>query len=312
LQGYFSRKSLLRVEREATVSMDQHPGVTAQPQPARRLWLKAYSVGPTDGWSIEPAPVKREWMDATFQKNAYRCLPLVAANQAGWLVRCPANLTAEWSGRIDNYGVKIVYEPDSAHLTHVALSHFGSGILTFVLPWLLRTPPGIGLWIRGLANDVKADIVPLDGLVETDWSPFTFTVSWKIVRSGVPVHFRKGDPICMIQPFLLGLLDEFDCSIEPFSSAPAEIQKGFYDFVDKRAVSHSVAPQGGYEPHRDYFLGRYPDGSPARYPLGTDAPPTIGCPAEHRPPGNAGAASSTADAQPSPQHRMKFDVKPFT
>lgn len=291
--------------------MQEQPGASAPEHTSPRMWLKAYSLGSTDGWSIEPAPIKRQWMDATYEKNAYRCLPLVAANQAGWVVRCPANLTATWSGEIDNYGVEIVYAPDSAHLANVALSHFGSGILTFVLPWLFRTPPGIGLWVRGLTNDVRGDIVPLDGLVETDWSPYTFTVSWKIVRSGVPIHFRKGDPICMLQPFQLGLLEQFDCSVEPFTSAPAEIQKGFYDFVDRRAANHAVAPQGGYEPQRDYFLGRYPDGSPARYPSGTVAPPPTRCPMQHRAPDHADPSSAAPDSTPAPQHHMKFDLKPF-
>jgi hypothetical protein len=33
----------------------------------RRPWLKAYELASTEGWSIEPAPAKREWMDATFK-----------------------------------------------------------------------------------------------------------------------------------------------------------------------------------------------------------------------------------------------------
>jgi hypothetical protein len=74
----------------------------------------------------------------------------------------------------------------------------------------------------------------------------------------------------MLQPFELGLLEQFDCSFEPFDAAPAELRQGFADFVNRRASNIAVAPQGQYETQRDYFSGRYPDGSPARYPEGPD------------------------------------------
>jgi hypothetical protein len=267
-----------------------------EPQP-QRLWLKAYALGAVNEWSIEPAPPKRRWMDETYQKIAYRCLPLIAANQAGWVVRCPASFTAIWSGRIDNYGIRLAYEPDSAHLAGTALSHFGSGVLTFVLPWLFRTPPGIGLLVRGMTNETKDNAVALDGVVETDWSPYTFTINWRILRPEVAVQFKKGDAVCMLQPFPLDLLERFDCTFESAGSLPADLRKGFDDFAHKRSAAAVVAPQGGYQTQRDYFAGRYPDGSPARYP-----PDPIA----------AGGGTRPAEASPpSPQHRIGFDLKPF-
>jgi Family of unknown function (DUF6065) len=274
---------------------------------SQRPWLKAYELGSTDGWSIEPAPPKRDWMDATFKKIAYRCLPLIAANQAGWVVRCPANFWATWSGKPDNHGVRVVYDSDSAHLAGTAISHFGSGVLTFVLPWLFRTSPGYGLLLRGLTNEVRDNAVPLDAVVETDWSPYTFTMNWKIVRGDVPVRFAKGDAVCMIQPFALELLEQLDCSFEPFAAAPQEIRQGFDDFVNRRSANIAVAPQGQYESQRDYFAGRYPDGSPARYPDGTQVPQPRGCPVA-----DPNASSDAAPANDlAPRHRTGFDLKLF-
>ena len=34
---------------------------------------------------LVPAPLRREWMDTSADRYAYRCLPLLIANQAGWL-----------------------------------------------------------------------------------------------------------------------------------------------------------------------------------------------------------------------------------
>ena len=62
-------------------------------------------------------------------------------------------------------------------LSRFVISHFGSGVLTFHAGYLFRTPPGWAVWARGAPNTVKDGIVPLDGLVETDWLPFTFTMN---------------------------------------------------------------------------------------------------------------------------------------
>lgn len=252
---------------------------------SERPWLKAYALGTTDGWAIEPSPARREWMDATFKRLAYRCLPLVAANQAGWVIRSPASFTAVWSGKQDNRGVRIAYDSEAAARTNIAVSHFGGGVLTFVLPWLFRTSPGYGLLLRGPTNEPKEHAAALDAVVETDWSPYTFTMSWRLLRAETPVRFLQGEPVCLIQPFALDLLERFDCSVEPFAAAPAELRRGFQDFVERRSANIAVAEQGGYETQRDYYAGRFPDGAPARY--------------------------SGEDAANRPTHRTGFALKPF-
>ena len=65
-------------------------------------------------------------------------------------------------------------------------SNFGYGIVTWYLPYLFRTSPGYNLWVRGPVNSPKDGIVPLEGLVETDWAEATFTVNWKITRPLCP------------------------------------------------------------------------------------------------------------------------------
>ena len=79
-----------------------------------------------------------------------------------------------------------------------------------------------------------------DGVVESDWSPYTFTMNWKIVRPEVPVHFKKGDAVCFLQPFPLDLLERFDCSLESYDSLPPDVQKGFQDFVHRRSAASAV------------------------------------------------------------------------
>src|SRR6202000_3160808 len=81
-----------------------------------------------------------------------------------------------------------------------AISIFGSGIVTFTLPFLFRTPPGYNLVAQGPTNRPKDGISALSGIIETDWAESTFTMNWMITRPHHPITFAKGEPICMVFP----------------------------------------------------------------------------------------------------------------
>ncbi|MBZ8134840.1 DUF6065 family protein [Afifella sp. IM 167] len=163
---------------------------------------------------IRPSPSEREWMDATSDRFAYRCLPLTIANAHSWEIANPALFSATWDGGPEVEAIQIEYGDPRRQ---PALSHFGHGILTFSLPVLIRTPPGYDLWVAGPTNRPKADIQPLTGIVETDWTSATFTMNWRFTKPGATVFFEKDEPICAFFPIRRGMIEEFQprrCAIE--------------------------------------------------------------------------------------------------
>lgn len=171
-------------------------------------------------------------MDDTDQRFAYRCLPLSIANAMGWEILLPRSVTASWNG---GSGLEdITFErPDTGAVENsIASSHFGHGVLTFHVGYLFRTDPGIGVWARGAPNLPKDGIAPLEGIIETDWLDFTFTMNWKFTRPG-SVTFEKGEPFCFITLVnYRGLLDVVPV-IAPLDEAP-ETKEGFECWRDAR------------------------------------------------------------------------------
>jgi hypothetical protein len=161
------------------------------------LLLKALRIT-TGGWGadwvLEPAPMRRGWMDA--QPYAYQCPPLTVANQWGWQILCPTDLRAAWDGSPEPSGVEVTVE---ARFRPAIKSQFGAGIVTFGPPWLFRTSPGWDLYAKGPSNHFKANCSPLEGIVETWWLPYTFTLNWKILTPGV-VDFARGEPLGLLIP----------------------------------------------------------------------------------------------------------------
>jgi len=126
---------------------------------------------------ILPAPFERTWMEETNNEFAYRCLPLNIANAHGWIILNSTPFTAHWDGGAGIDAVKV--EPQGGGEPLLALSHFGHGVLTFNVNGLFRAEPGYDLIVTGPFNQPKDAIQPLTGVVETDWSPFAFTMNWK-------------------------------------------------------------------------------------------------------------------------------------
>lgn len=221
--------------------------------------LDAYTLTSESIVALSPAPSRRAWMDATDQRFANRCLPLMMANQAGWLVTLTEPVEVEWSGR-DGHGEVDVFGSERAREN--VSSHFGSGIVTFKLPYLFRTEPGYNLLARGPANLPRDGIAPLEGLVETDWSFAPFTMNWKITRPRTRLRFEEGEAVCMLVPARRGELEAFAPRLRALDE-DAELSAAYRDwragrdtFLRDLSEREEKAVEAGWQ--RDYFLGRGP------------------------------------------------------
>ncbi len=231
--------------------------------------LTAYPVGPESpkGWVIEPAESKRDWMTQTPDQAALRCLPLLIANQAGWVINCPVGFKAVWNGSNQrSNAIEFTFKDKPERWSQQIVSNFGSGIITFKMPWLFRSSEGIGLLVRGPTNQYKENIAPLDGFVETDWAPYTFTMNWKIVKPKTPIWFRQGEPICMITPYPIAMLEQTTTRSASFDDDP-ELFDQFLQWRGHRQKQAAEAEQAGTSSgffRLDYVKGQNPDGSAAR------------------------------------------------
>jgi hypothetical protein len=212
---------------------------------------------------LVPGRAERAWMDATSDRFAYRCTPLSIANASGWEILSPCSFTATWNGGLQKDDILFVPIGSQPDLPRRIISHFGHGIVTFHTGYLFRTSPGWGLWCRGAPNTSKFGIVPLDGLVETDWLPMPFTMNWRFTGPGI-VRFEKGEPFCFITPVPHGRLDAIEPVVRPLAADPA--LKSAYeawsasraDFNVRLAALEPAAVEEGWQRH--YLRGETPAG----------------------------------------------------
>jgi LPS sulfotransferase NodH len=228
--------------------------------------LVAYAVG-EEHLQLFPAPASRDWMDKTHQHFANRCLPMLMANQSGWFLVSKLDVSVVWNGGQAKESLSITTSPGvRGHAP--AVSIFGHGILTWHIPYLFRTPAGFNLLARGPANWPRENAFALEGLVETDWAVATFTMNYKILRANEAVHFRAGEPVCMIVPQRRGELEAFQPFIRSINDDPAEC-KGYRLWSASRGEFLKSLTEGRKQPatggiwQKHYFRGTSPDGTTA-------------------------------------------------
>lgn len=205
---------------------------------------------------IQPAGLSRDWMENSVDRFAYRCLPLNIANTHGWEIRCETTFQATWNGgsQINDILIK------AASPSQAAISHFGSGVLTFHVSCVFRTEPGWNLMVMGPPNRPKRGIQALTGVVETDWSPYSFTMNWIFTEPHHTIEFQQGEPFCFFFPVLQGAIDAVNPVFSEMQS-DAELYHQHMEWIRSRgnfiqdlAKSDSQASQEKWQ--RKYFHGQ--------------------------------------------------------
>lgn len=217
------------------------------------------------GWEprIRAASPKRDWMDIAPESFPYRCLPLNIANSHGWEILSPCGFEVVWNGGILVDDVTVRADA-GARERDVPVALFGQGTFTFHVEGLFRTPPGWNLWVSGPPNSAKDGVAPLAGIVETDWSPYTFTMNWRLTRPNHPIRFEENEPFAHIFPIERKAVEQITPSFAPLDADP-DLKHQFQEWSRSRDAFHermrTDPPDNPSERWQKlYYRGQRPDG----------------------------------------------------
>lgn len=206
---------------------------------------------------VEQAKSRRDWMDNTTDKHPYKCIPITRANAHGWTIRLPHDIIVQWDGGDQPGNLQILeghYMDNGIGLVDTSL---GSGVLSFHPGMLVKTPKPYNLYVTGAPNELVKGAVPLTGVVETWWSPYTFTMNWKIRYVNRPVLFPKGLGYVHFFPINSVELEEWSTTVKP-----VEEHVHYKEYIEWSA-DRAANPQ---KRHDYYKHGVDPSGCPIADP----------------------------------------------
>jgi hypothetical protein len=141
---------------------------------------------------IRQSRVKRDWMDETYNKHAYQCLPMTVANVMGWELVLQEELVVKWDGGNTPPVVLSGGKQSGRTVAYPSII----GIISLGMGWTINTEDGYSTWITGSPNFFIDGAVPLAASIPSSWWPDEVQMNWKITKINEPVIFPAGSPYC--------------------------------------------------------------------------------------------------------------------
>lgn len=207
---------------------------------------------------VTKASSKRDWMENTDSRFAYRCLPLSIANSHGYVFNLKKPVQFIWNGKDTTDAITIKSNPDN-----MIASIFGSGIITLHLDYIVTTNKGDNIVITGPHNQYFTGMHHLTGIYETDWAPFSFTMNYKITHPDQLITITPNQPVCQIYPIPRNYIEEDVTTIKHISENPT-LESHYQQFSDSREkfLSSNRENKDSIKYwQKTYFKGEFVDGT---------------------------------------------------
>lgn len=166
---------------------------------------------------IRQAKLQRDWMDETYKKHAYQCLPLTTANVHGWELLLPQDVVVQWEG--GNTVPKVIEGEFDSNNRSIAIPSI-IGMMSFTTGWAFKTEDNYSTWITGSPNYFIDGAVPLTASIPSYWWPDEFNMNWKITKINEPVLFPAGMPIMFFTIYQNNLLESVQFEVENLWDKP--------------------------------------------------------------------------------------------
>jgi hypothetical protein len=190
-----------------------------------------------DAPEIRQSRIKREWMDNTYNKHAYQCLPMTYANVYGWELILPQDVVAQWDG--GNTVPKIL---EGAEYKGRQIAYGGIiGMVSFSTGWAFGTEDGYETSIGGSPNYMVDGASPLSAIIPSSWWPDEFQMNWMINKIGEPVVFEAGMPFMFFNIFDSTVTNSVEFKVENLWDKP-ELMNSRQKYGDMKMKNNQENP----------------------------------------------------------------------
>jgi hypothetical protein len=192
--------------------------------------------------TIRRGSIKRDWMDESYKKHAYKCLPVTTANASGWEFVLQKEIRVVWHG--GNHIPTITNSDTGGNsITHngVIIADCNKvGMVDFHLGWIFKTSPGYETWLSGPPNYFIDGASPTNAIIPSYWWPDEVQFNWKINKINEEVVFPKGMPFAFFAVFK-NELEQIQVKVENMSDH-IEFFKERQAYEEAKSQKHIIKP----------------------------------------------------------------------
>lgn len=167
---------------------------------------------PNSIFDIEQMSIKRDWMDDTSEKHAYKCFPVTQANVIGWSLFCTKDIVFTWDGVNDQ-------TPDHVLISSPHSGYAGRGQSTVSLDTGLtfRTDSHVSLLTINPVNYFNNDFETMSNVISTSFYDNPLPLSIKARKANIETRIQAGTPVATIIPISLTSLNHSTINFVKYS-----------------------------------------------------------------------------------------------
>jgi hypothetical protein len=177
---------------------------------------------------ISPMSIKRDWMDQTAEKHAYRCFPVTQANMIGWSLSCSKDIRFIWNGINDQTGdnIKILEGGDFCYTGR------GQSTLSFNTGVVFKTDENISLFTINPVNYFSDDFETMSCLMSTSFYHNPIPLAIKARSANKEILIKAGTPIATVIPISLTAMDNTFIQIYKYQDIGRKREKADRSYGD--------------------------------------------------------------------------------
>ncbi len=169
---------------------------------------------------IEPMSIKRDWMNNTSEKHAYRCFPVTQANVIGWNIKCEKDIEFEWDGINDQTNQHVeIFSPKNSYASR------GQSSISLETGLVFRTDKDVSVWTINPVNYFSEDFETMSSLISTSFYNNPLPLAIKAKKANQRVIIKTGTPIATIIPVSLTNLNNSIINIVDYKDEDGSKEK---------------------------------------------------------------------------------------
>lgn len=165
---------------------------------------------------VNPLTIKREWMDETYDAHAYKCFPVSMANNLGWGISFPEDISFIWDGISDSTPdhVKIIKGEKYIYTERAnATISFNTGLM-------FETEKDVSLVSMPVPNQFIDGAQAFTTIISSSFYRGELPCAWRITKANSEITIKANTPILAILPINLLNLQNSAITEKPINQLP--------------------------------------------------------------------------------------------
>ena len=162
--------------------------------------------------NIKQTRIKRDWMDATWEKHAYKCFPISLANTIGYELSLPVDVSFVWDG---------INDSSSEHVTILSGEEFisnsrANATVSFKTGVVIKSDTNISFLHMPVPNVFSDLYQTFTSIISTSFFDQEFPSAIRILKANEIITIKANEPFATLLPISLTSMSDIELNLNDF------------------------------------------------------------------------------------------------